>query len=85
MLYNLLVLSSALFFKFSLGEQYNASACICTTVPCPVSGANYLTEGGGGTGTYYYSTHNGYPVVTSASFTLTRANLDKVCSNHVVI
>lgn len=22
-----------------------STACICTTVPCPVEGANYLTEG----------------------------------------
>jgi hypothetical protein len=23
----------------------NTTTCMCTTVPCPVSGANYLTEG----------------------------------------
>jgi len=54
-----------------------ASACVCTTVPCPVAGNNYLTEGGGSTGTYYYESHNGIPVVSSASVTITSANLDK--------
>ena len=62
------------FFNSSL----SASACVCTTVPCPVSGKNTLTEGGGSIGTYYYSVHNGYPVVTSASVTITKADMDKV-------
>lgn len=43
----------------------------------PVSGNNYLAEGGGGTGTYYYQSHNGIPVVISATVTITKANLDK--------
>jgi len=43
----------------------------------PVAGNNYLTEGGGGTGTYMYTSHGGIPVVTSASVTITKANLDK--------
>lgn len=54
-----------------------SSPCICTSVPCPVPGANYLVEGGGGTGTYYYSLHNNIPVVTSASIHITKNNLDK--------
>ncbi|RYY89650.1 hypothetical protein EON63_00290 [archaeon] len=33
--------------------------------------------GGGSTGTYYYTLHNGHEVVTSASATITKANLDK--------
>lgn len=71
-----------LFFSLILGQsnaQFNASSssCVCTTVPCPVSGANYLTEGGGGTGTYYYSLHNNIPVVTSASVHITKNNMDK--------
>jgi hypothetical protein len=53
------------------------STCVCTTVPCPVEGTNYLTEGGGSTGTYHYSLHNGHEVVTSASVTITKANLDQ--------
>lgn len=51
---------------------------MCTTVPCPTSNTyNYVTEGGGATGKYYYSTHGSYPVVTSASVTITKADLDK--------
>ena len=33
--------------------------------------------GGGAEGTYYYSDHNGTPVVTSASVTLTMADMDQ--------
>jgi len=71
-----------LFLSLILGQsnaQLNAtsSSCVCTTVPCPVSGTNYLTEGGGGTGTYYYSLHNNIPVVTSASVHITKNNMDK--------
>ena len=56
----------------------NASntTCVCTTVPCPTSGQNSLTENGGGIGTYTYSTHNGHAVVTSVKATITKANLD---------
>ena len=54
----------------------SSSACVCTTVPCPVNGYNYLTSGGGAVGKYYYSTHNGQPVVTSASITITSESLD---------
>jgi len=59
-------------------SQLNAtsSSCVCTTVSCPISGNNYLNEGGGGTGTYYYSLHNNIPVVTSASVRITKSNLD---------
>jgi hypothetical protein len=38
----------------------------------PVSNA-----AGGETGTYIYAIHNGVPVVTSASVTVTKSNLDK--------
>jgi hypothetical protein len=54
-----------------------ASSCYCTTVPCPVSGPNYLTEGGGDVGTYYYSLHNNIPVVTSAFVSISINNMDK--------
>lgn len=50
---------------------------MCTTVPCPKNGYNYLEEGGGSIGTYYYSDHSGTPVVTSASVTITLADMDK--------
>jgi len=35
-----------------------------------------LRLGGGGTGTYTYETHGSYPVVKSASVTITKSNLD---------
>ena len=52
------------------------STCVCTTVPCPVVGANYLTVGGGAVGTYNYVDH-GVPVVSSASITIDSSQLDK--------
>ena len=72
----LLILSGYLSQSYA---QLNAtsSSCVCTSVPCPIVGANYLTEGGGGTGTYYYSLHNNIPVVTSASVRITKSNMDK--------
>jgi len=54
----------------------NATTCVCTTVPCPVAGNNYLTEGGGAVGTYVYVTHNGHAVVSSVSVTITPKDLD---------
>ena len=59
-----------------LNVNASSSSCVCTTVPCPVNGYNYLTSGGGAIGKYYYVTHNGAPVVTSASITITASNLD---------
>ena len=53
----------------------STNSCVCTTVPCPVSGNNYLTESGS-TGTYVYATHGSHPVVTSASITITKKGLD---------
>ena len=53
------------------------TTCVCTTVPCPVSGSNSLVVGGGSVGTYHYSNHNGQPVVTSASVTITQNDLGK--------
>lgn len=47
-------------------------------VPCPVGGYNYLSEGGGGEGKYYYSMHNGHYVVTSAHASISIADMDKV-------
>jgi len=58
-------------------ETLGATTCICTTVPCPVSGVNHMTEGGGAEGTYNYVMHNGHAVVTSASVKIGLANLDK--------
>jgi hypothetical protein len=64
--------------------QYNGtvstssdSTCVCTTVPCPVPGNNYIEEGGGGQGKYRYTDHQGQAVVTSAEATITKANLDQ--------
>mmetsp|Transcript_16920 Transcript_16920/g.25517 ORF Transcript_16920/g.25517 Transcript_16920/m.25517 type:complete len:188 (+) Transcript_16920:71-634(+) len=56
---------------------FNSSSCVCTTVPCPVVGPNYLTEGGGGQGIYNYVEHAGYPVVSTASASITPSDLDK--------
>lgn len=53
------------------------SSCYCTTVPCPAIGTNYLTEGGEGVGTYYYSFHNNIPVITSAFVIISINNMDK--------
>ena len=50
---------------------------MCTTVACPVSGSNSLTEGGGAHGVYEYAMHNGHAVVTSASAKISPATLDK--------
>jgi hypothetical protein len=59
------------------GGMGSDTTCICTTVPCPVSGANPLTEGGGAAHiTYTYAMHNGHAVVTSATGTITPASLD---------
>lgn len=54
-----------------------SSTCVCTTVPCPVTGHNPLTYGGGGVGNYYYTQHGSWPVVTSAQATITNKDLDK--------
>jgi hypothetical protein len=55
----------------------SSSTCFCTTVPCPVSGNNYLTEGGGAVGTYFYVVQSNVPVVSSASVQITIVDLDK--------
>eukprot|EP01039_Chlorochromonas_danica_P003918 gene3916-4281_t len=57
-------------------DSSSSSTCYCTTVPCPVEGANTLTEGGGAIGTYTYVLHNSIPVVSKASVTLTPTSLD---------
>jgi hypothetical protein len=74
---NFLLLLSFFNFIYASNLTATSSSCYCTTVPCPISGANYLTEGGGGTGTYYYSLHNNIPVVTSARVRININNMDK--------
>jgi ribonuclease T2 len=69
-----LILAAIEFINANISSS--SSLCVCTSVPCPINGYNYLTTGGGAIGKYYYSTHNGYPVVTSASITITASNLD---------
>ena len=66
-------------FNNSNNSMYNttASTCVCTTVPCPVVGTNTLTLSGGGKMSYNYVSHNGVPVVASASGTISTADLDK--------
>jgi len=59
----------------ALGVQ--DSTCVCTTVQCPVAGANPLVEGSGAAHmTYTYAVHNGHAVVVSAKGTITPASLD---------
>ena len=70
----LAALASAAAFNQTLGAS---SECICTTAPCPVSGVNHMTEGGGAQGTYNYVIHDGHAVVTSASVKIGPSNLDK--------
>jgi len=65
-----------LFINSKFYINASSSSCVCTTVPCPANGYNYLTSGGGAIGKYYYVTHNGVPVVTSASITISSASLD---------
>jgi len=66
-----------LLFRSAFTFNFRSSSCFCTTVPCPVYGNNYLTVGGGSTGTYYYSLHNNIPVITSASIRISIKNMDK--------
>jgi ribonuclease T2 len=75
LVYNITLFLAAIEF-ISVNSIVTSSSCVCTTVPCPVNGYNYLTSGGGAIGKYYYSTHNGQPVVTSAYITITSASLD---------
>jgi len=58
-------------------EVASNSTCFCTTVPCPVEGTNTLVEAGGATATFQYVLHNDIPVVSSASVTIVKSNLDK--------
>ena len=64
------------FILVSLLNRFT-STCVCTTVPCPISGKNLLIEGGNGQGIYYYNNHNGQPVVLHAYATITNDDLDK--------
>jgi hypothetical protein len=54
----------------------SASTCVCTTVPCPIVGANELLEGTSGKGTYYYINNNDQPIVSYAYATITNHDLD---------
>jgi len=54
-----------------------SSTCVCTTVPCPVSGKNTLTMGGGSAViTYEYIHHGENDVVASAYGSITPNDLD---------
>eukprot|EP01040_Poterioochromonas_malhamensis_P008133 gene8133-8797_t len=72
----LLFLPTIFAWTENLRGQSNTT-CVCTTVPCPVAGANSLSVGGGSTGTYNYVNHNGIAVVSSASITIYPTDLDK--------
>tara|TARA_B110000090_G_C13324267_1_gene424747 strand:+ start:262 stop:861 length:600 start_codon:yes stop_codon:yes gene_type:complete len=53
------------------------TTCVCTSVPCPISGHNPLDEGGSALVTYFYTMHGDQPVVTSAEGTIYPSSLDK--------
>lgn len=60
--------------KIIHSTDIKSSTCYCTTVPCPIVGANYLPDDGG---TYYYSLHNNnIPVVTSANVRISITNMN---------
>jgi hypothetical protein len=65
-----------IYSKFSKYFGISSSGCFCTQAPCPQSGYNFLATGAGSMGTYYYVTHGSSPVVSSASITITSADLD---------
>jgi len=70
-----------LFADPDVGSGSNTT-CVCTTVPCPTSGYNYIGTGYGTQGKYIYSTHTSdvdgstHAVVTSASIVITSNDLD---------
>lgn len=64
------------FYQLFGAEENCDSKCSCCTVPCPVEGVNMLTVGGGAIGTYIYTLVGSTPVVTSASVTITLAQID---------
>ncbi len=41
----------------AIEPEVETTSCVCTTVPCPVAGINYLSIPGGGTGSYNYVMH----------------------------
>lgn len=63
------------FTNFLRATARSDSTCFCTTVPCPVEGVNELSAGGGSVGKYVYVLHGDTPVVSSASITITAADL----------
>lgn len=52
------------------------ASCSSASVVCPVPGYNYLTEGKGAIGTYYYVLHGNFPVVYNASATISPTDLN---------
>ena len=76
---NLLILLCLLVIGnvYGMYNTTSTSSCICTSVPCPVVGTNHLALAGGGSMTYSYASHNGIPVVTSATGSISKSDLDK--------
>ena len=70
---NYLLLLSIL---YSWTSRISSSSCVCTTVPCPITGENTLIEGISGKGVYKYYNHNEQPVVLHAYATITNDDLD---------
>lgn len=63
-------------FNITLSSRSDTT-CVCTTVPCPISGHNPLNEGGKAQVTYFYTMHGSQPVVTSAQGTIYPSSLDQ--------
>ena len=59
-------------------DRPSSSTCVCTTVPCPVEGINFLEAGGGGPGEFIYTlTSDGIPIVSSAKYLVSSNDLNK--------
>jgi hypothetical protein len=66
-----------LLFAFSQLYLTHSSTCVCTTVDCPVEGSNKIIMGNGSAIIdYTYKTFSDYPLVSSATGTITPDSLD---------
>ena len=73
-IYNIFFVSMAM----SIIKCNSESACVCTTVQCPMVGENKLIMGNGYADLLYeYISHNDIPVVSSVTGTIKHNSLDK--------
>ena len=73
-----LALSSAL-SSAVLSLPLAAAAAAARAEDYPTAGDNPLSAGGGGSCSYLYEEHDGMPVVTSATCTISASDLDMGC------